>query len=101
MPRAKEILQLTAKIRQGIGPLDRAENRLRFVQQLRDYLRSPPFSYTMNPPRIISGEPIGEFLLTSKTGNCEYFAAAMALEPSTAARPWKWRYSRRTARRGR
>ena len=45
---------------------------------VQDYLRNN-FSYSLDPPAIEPSNPIGSFLLKSKTGYCEYFAAAMAV----------------------
>jgi transglutaminase-like putative cysteine protease len=45
---------------------------------IQAYLRSN-FRYTLDPPAIEPGDPIGSFLFKSKSGYCEYFAAAMAV----------------------
>ncbi len=45
---------------------------------IQDYLRHN-FGYTLEPTGIDPRDPIGSFLLRSKQGYCEYFAAAMAL----------------------
>jgi len=37
------------------------------------------FTYSLDPSGIDPGNPIGSFLFESKTGYCEYFAAAMAV----------------------
>ena len=41
------------------------------------YLRQN-FGYTLDPKGIDPADPIGSFLLKSRQGNCEYFAASMA-----------------------
>ena len=43
-----------------------------------NYLRSPPFSYTMESLPL-SSSPLKEFLFRRQAGNCEYFASAMAV----------------------
>lgn len=45
---------------------------------LQNYLRQH-FGYTLDPVGIEPQDPVGSFLLRSKQGYCEYFAAAMAL----------------------
>jgi hypothetical protein len=45
---------------------------------LQDYLRNN-YAYTLDPPAIEPEHPIESFLLKSKSGYCEYFAAAMAM----------------------
>lgn len=55
-----------------------------FALQL--YLRNN-FGYSLNPPAIQPSDPVGSFLFDSKTGYCEYFAAAMALMARTQGIP--------------
>jgi len=45
---------------------------------LQSYLRNN-FQYTLDPPAIEPADPVGSFLFRSKSGYCEYFAAAMAV----------------------
>jgi len=45
---------------------------------IRNYLQRN-FGYTLDPIGIDPEDPIGSFLLKSRQGYCEYFAAAMAL----------------------
>jgi hypothetical protein len=45
------------------------------------------FGYSLDPPSIQPGDPVGSFLFNSKTGYCEYFAAAMALMARTQGIP--------------
>jgi len=45
---------------------------------LQSYLRNN-FQYTLDPPAIEPEDPVGSFLFRSKSGYCEYFAAAMAV----------------------
>jgi protein-glutamine gamma-glutamyltransferase len=45
---------------------------------IQNYLRRN-FGYTLDPTGIDPNDPIGSFLLKSRQGYCEYFAAAMAL----------------------
>jgi transglutaminase-like putative cysteine protease len=45
---------------------------------LQSYLRDN-FQYTLDPPEIEPEDPVGSFLFRSKSGYCEYFAAAMAV----------------------
>lgn len=50
------------------------------------YLRSK-FKYTLDPPAIEPEDPVGSFLFRSKSGYCEYFAAAMAVMLRTLGVP--------------
>jgi hypothetical protein len=43
-----------------------------------DYLSQPSFSYTLDELPV-SSNPLEDFILVSQKGNCEYFAAAMAV----------------------
>lgn len=45
---------------------------------IQTYLRNN-FQYTLDPPAIEPADPVGSFLFRSKSGYCEYFAAAMAV----------------------
>ena len=45
---------------------------------IQSYLRNN-FQYTLDPPAIEPADPLGSFLFRSKSGYCEYFAAAMAV----------------------
>jgi transglutaminase-like putative cysteine protease len=45
---------------------------------IQSYLRNN-FQYTLDPPAIEPEDPVGSFLFRSKSGFCEYFAAAMAV----------------------
>jgi transglutaminase-like putative cysteine protease len=53
---------------------------------IQNYLRNS-FGYSLNPPAIEPNDPIGSFLLKSKKGYCEYFAAAMAVMLRTMGVP--------------
>jgi transglutaminase-like putative cysteine protease len=45
---------------------------------IQDYLHDN-FKYTLDPPSIEPEDPLGSFLFKSKSGYCEYFAAAMTV----------------------
>ncbi len=53
---------------------------------IQSYLRNN-FRYTLDPPSIEPADPIGSFLFKSKSGYCEYFAAAMAVMLRTLGVP--------------
>jgi transglutaminase-like putative cysteine protease len=53
---------------------------------IQSYLRNN-FQYTLDPPAIEPSDPIGSFLFKSKSGYCEYFAAAMAIMLRTIGVP--------------
>lgn len=56
----------------------KANNNYDRAIALQDYLRNN-YRYTLDPPAIEPSDPIGSFLFKSKSGYCEYFAAAMAV----------------------
>lgn len=45
---------------------------------IESYLRDH-YTYSLNPSGIRPSDPVGSFLFDSKQGNCEFFAAAMAV----------------------
>jgi transglutaminase-like putative cysteine protease len=55
-----------------------AANNYDRAAALQSYLRNN-FKYTLDPPEIEPEDPVGSFLFRSKSGYCEYFAAAMAV----------------------
>jgi hypothetical protein len=67
-PRLRELVE---DITGGIYDRDK-------TKAVIDYLSSPSFSYTMDELPV-SRNPLDDFLFVSKKGNCEYFAAAMAV----------------------
>jgi hypothetical protein len=48
------------------------------LKAITDYLSPPSFSYTLDELPV-SSTPLEDFIFDSKKGNCEYFAAAMAV----------------------
>ena len=66
------IAQLAAKVTAT------ANNDYDRATAIQNYLRNN-YGYSLNPPSIEPGDPIGSFLFKSKEGYCEYFAAAMVL----------------------
>ena len=55
-----------------------APNNYARAMAIQSYLRNN-FQYTLDPPAIEPEDPVGSFLFRSKSGYCEYFAAAMAV----------------------
>ena len=55
-----------------------ATNNYDRAAAIQSYLRNN-FQYTLDPPDIEPEDPVGSFLFRSKSGYCEYFAAAMAV----------------------
>ena len=55
-----------------------ATNNYDRAAAIQSYLRNN-FKYTLDPPEIEPEDPVGSFLFRSKSGYCEYFAAAMAV----------------------
>ena len=80
LPRADEMLQRVDERLGAAGDLTAPAAREAFLRRLRDWLGSDEFTYALSvPPGRPGREPVGEFLLDSKTGHCEFFASAMAL----------------------
>ena len=68
-PRVAELArQITSK----------AGNNFDRATAMQDYLRKN-YAYTLDPPSIEPQHPVESFLFKSKSGYCEYFAAAMAV----------------------
>ncbi len=80
LPRQKEIMTL---IEEEIGTPDSSwypDQMEHFARRIETYLRSERFTYTLDPPPLQGDEePIGRFLLSTRSGHCEYFASAMVL----------------------
>ena len=84
-------LRLPDKIDPRIADLARkvsasAANNYDRAIAMQLYLRNN-YGYSLDPPAIQPGDPVGSFLFNSKTGYCEYFAAAMALMVRTQGIP--------------
>jgi transglutaminase-like putative cysteine protease len=80
LPRRDEILQFIAENVEEPRRPDDPASRETFLRQLCEFLKSDLFTYTLSPTRARPGrEPVGEFLLNTRTGTCEYFATAMAV----------------------
>ena len=76
-------LRLPPQIDPRIGELARtltasAANNYDRAVAIQSHLRNN-FQYTLDPPAIEPDDPVGSFLFRSKSGYCEYFAAAMAV----------------------
>lgn len=88
VPRAQEIIALARRVGGDFSDLQDSQSRRQFAERIRDYLRSDQFTYSLQEPDVAAGdEPIGEFLLDSRRGHCEYFASAMALMCQLAGVP--------------
>lgn len=46
------------------------------VQAALEYLRTNRFGYTLEPPLLVSADPVDEFLFDTRLGFCEHFAGA-------------------------
>jgi transglutaminase-like putative cysteine protease len=80
LPREDEIREYIARITEGVGPLNDPDNRYDFAERVVAHLQSDAFTYTLSLPPLETGvEPVGEFLLNTRRGHCEYFASAMAV----------------------
>ncbi len=84
-------LRLPPKLDPRVGDLARqvsasGANTYDRAQAVQDYLRDN-FGYSLDPPGIEPGDPVGSFLFKSKKGYCEYFAAAMVVMLRTLGIP--------------
>lgn len=75
--------EIRALIEEEVGELEQPEDPescWRFARAVERFLRSGGFTYTLENPRMAGGvEPVGEFLLRTRRGHCEYSASAMAV----------------------
>lgn len=72
-PLSPRLLALAAERTAGSG--DARE----IARRLTAFLSGPDFVYTLALERRTTLDPLEEFLLVRRTGNCEYFAAALAV----------------------
>lgn len=81
LPRQREIMDLIAARTVDLPPPDGSGQRtMDFARRLEAFLRSPAFAYSLElTAHHPDEEPLGDFLLDRRKGNCEYFAASMAL----------------------
>jgi len=80
LPQAGEIRDLIRRHAGDPGADDDGPARRRFVAALTAMLGSGDYAYTLSPPPVPPGrEPVGDFLLRTRAGHCEYFASALAV----------------------
>lgn len=72
-PLSPRLLALAEKLTEGSG--DARE----IARRLTAFLSGPDFVYTLALDRRTPLDPLDEFLFVRRTGNCEYFAAALAV----------------------
>jgi protein-glutamine gamma-glutamyltransferase len=63
-----------------------ADNNYDRIVALQDYLRTR-FYYTLELPPVQPADPIASFLFDTRRGNCEYFAASLAVMLRTLGVP--------------
>lgn len=74
------ILEEANRIAAGLGDPGDPATHERIVNAFMRHLNGSEFTYSLDPgTRGVKGDPIQNFLLTSKRGHCEYFASALAL----------------------
>lgn len=71
-PNAK----VQALLEQWKSVSDSDEDRVTAVYQ---YLLDNPFNYSLSPPSLDEFDPLGDFLLNTKTGYCEHYASAFTI----------------------
>jgi transglutaminase-like putative cysteine protease len=49
------------------------------AQLLRDWLKGPAFTYTLEMPTVDTRAPVVDFVVRTRRGHCEYFATALTL----------------------
>ncbi len=55
-----------------------AQTPLQIAQRIEAHLRND-YSYSLNPDRLPSSDPLAQFLFETRSGHCEYFASAMTV----------------------
>jgi transglutaminase-like putative cysteine protease len=66
------------RLRQIVGDLTRGLTDREKTNAIMNYLAPPDFEYTLTDLPV-SSNPLEEFVFSSKRGNCEFFASAMAV----------------------
>lgn len=56
-----------------------SNNDEELVAQVYQYLLDNPFAYSLMPPTLDEFDPLGDFLLNTKTGYCEHYASAFTI----------------------
>jgi transglutaminase-like putative cysteine protease len=83
-PDLKKYLELPASVPHSVQVLaqahtEGAQNPYQAAIMLQDWLRSPPFTYSLNVPADQSANALVDFLTRTKAGFCQQFAAAYAV----------------------
>jgi transglutaminase-like putative cysteine protease len=76
-PRARALVQDWARADAGPQAL---------VERALAHFRSEPFFYTLRPP-LLSGDPVDEFLFSSRRGFCEHYASSFVVMMRAAGVP--------------
>jgi len=82
LPREAELRALVARLDNEAGTagdLTESADYEKFARTVVEFLQGPTFTYRLEGNIPGGREPIGYFLLTSRQGYCQHFAAAMAL----------------------
>ncbi len=82
LPREAELQALVARLDARAGttePLEAPADYEAFARTVVEFLQGPSFVYQLAGSTPGGREPIGHFLLTSRQGYCQHFAAAMTL----------------------
>jgi transglutaminase-like putative cysteine protease len=69
---------LSSRIRKMANELSVPNNQDKTMQSVLNYLKGGPFTYSLKDLPI-SGNPLEDFLFETKSGNCEFFASALAV----------------------
>lgn len=72
--------EFAAALRKKVGS-ERA-----FIQEVLAMFRNEPFYYTLSPPPV-GNHPVDDFLFTTRSGFCEYYASAFAVLMRAAGIP--------------
>ena len=64
-----------------------AQNDAERIRRIMANLRSPPFVYTLDLPRVGDRLPLDVFLFEARAGHCEYYSTALAVMLRTLGIP--------------
>ncbi len=90
IPVSQRVRDIALEIWDNVGrpPLEDADGRIVTLRAIVEYLRAPPFVYSLERVERPEGsEPVEHFLTESRTGHCEVYATAMAVLAQTLGIP--------------
>ncbi|MDR3321177.1 MAG: transglutaminaseTgpA domain-containing protein, partial [Synergistaceae bacterium] len=68
----------SARLRETVRELSRGRSGREIIDAVSNFLAQPEYEYTIDSMQV-SQNPIEDFIFSTKRGNCEFFASAMAV----------------------